>query len=350
MTVDPWFVVLSLGLAEGLFLMVALFLLRNKRQLSINILISLILCLLSLITLQLLGFFLDDAEMTQLYQFGGGIPFLMGPLLFFYLKSVVRPDYAFGVSSYVHLLPFVLYLTLLVFPSMRSMYTVGLFTFAKAMHTFAYLVFAYIFLRKTSSSNDHKKTWYNAKLLSRLVVLQIFALLLIYGMVAIELTIPKLEIDSDRISAAIFVFFFFALVLLIILHPDSTIPNKHMRGSYVTSSLDEKQKKDTHERLIHLLETEKPHLNPELTLGILAEKLEVNTHQLSQVINEMQHKNFNQLINEYRVEEVKKNILDPKRSLLGIAYDSGFKSKSAFNRIFKAIEGQTPSQFKKSLE
>jgi len=77
----------------------------------------------------------------------------------------------------------------------------------------------------------------------------------------------------------------------------------------------------------------------------------IPTHQLSRVINEHFGRNFFDFINGYRVAEVKRKILDPAYahfSLLGIAFESGFNSKSAFNRVFKKITGQTPSQFKES--
>src|SRR5690554_124199 len=96
----------------------------------------------------------------------------------------------------------------------------------------------------------------------------------------------------------------------------------------------------------------RPYLDSDLTLPKLAEDLDVSTHHLSQVINEMHGKNFFNFINKYRVAEVKRKIEDPKYknySLLGIAYESGFNSKSAFNRVFKNLTGKTPSQYRDSL-
>ena len=97
---------------------------------------------------------------------------------------------------------------------------------------------------------------------------------------------------------------------------------------------------------------EKPYLDSDLTLPKLAERLNVSTHHLSQVINEVHDKNFFNFINKYRVEEVKRKIQDPKfknYTLLGIAYESGFNSKSAFNRAFRNFTGTTPSKYRDSL-
>ncbi|HUH27261.1 helix-turn-helix domain-containing protein [Gelidibacter sp.] len=96
---------------------------------------------------------------------------------------------------------------------------------------------------------------------------------------------------------------------------------------------------------------ERPYLEPDLTLPKLAESLNVPHHHLSQVINEVYGQNFFDFINKYRVEEVKNKIVDPKfhnYSLLGIAFESGFNSKSAFNRVFKKFTKKTPSEFRDS--
>src|SRR5690625_577176 len=100
------------------------------------------------------------------------------------------------------------------------------------------------------------------------------------------------------------------------------------------------------------MKANKPYLESDLTLPKLAEELDLSTHHLSQVINEMHGKNFFNFINKYRVAEVKRKIQDPEfqnYSLLGIAYESGFNSKSAFNRVFKNVTGMTPSEYRRSL-
>ncbi len=92
--------------------------------------------------------------------------------------------------------------------------------------------------------------------------------------------------------------------------------------------------------------------DPELTLSSLAEKLGLNTHELSRMLNTVLKKSFNDFINEYRVKDVIRKMQDPAYAnitLLGIAYDSGFNSQSTFHRIFKEITGKTPAEYKKEL-
>lgn len=100
------------------------------------------------------------------------------------------------------------------------------------------------------------------------------------------------------------------------------------------------------------MENHQPFLNPEITLPELARELKINSNHLSQIINNGFGKNFNEFINEYRVEMVKTKLQDKSLehlSLLGIALECGFNSKATFNRVFKKITNQSPSQFQKNL-
>ena len=108
-----------------------------------------------------------------------------------------------------------------------------------------------------------------------------------------------------------------------------------------------------YEKLLRLIEEEKLFKNPELSMTLLAAKMQLSNGYLSQIINQKEGKNFFEFINTYRVEEVKKNLGDPAFdhfSILGIALEAGFKSKSTFNAVFKKMTGQTPSAYKRGLE
>jgi AraC-like DNA-binding protein len=118
---------------------------------------------------------------------------------------------------------------------------------------------------------------------------------------------------------------------------------------YASSGLKDSEALLLSEKLRRFMETEKPYLNPNLTLPQLASMIQTPSHYLSQVINEKFSLNFFDFINQYRIEEVKSRISDPQfkhLSLLGIAFECGFNSKSAFNRIFKKFTGTTPTSFK----
>lgn len=105
--------------------------------------------------------------------------------------------------------------------------------------------------------------------------------------------------------------------------------------------------------LLELMEKEKLYLNPELTIGELANQLNIHSHQLSKLINENLHKNFFEFVNEFRIQEFKRLVANPQHkhiSILGLAMDAGFNSKASFNRIFKNSTGLTPSEFRESYQ
>ncbi len=92
----------------------------------------------------------------------------------------------------------------------------------------------------------------------------------------------------------------------------------------------------------------KSYTNPQLSLNELATKLKIPPHTLSRVINDGFGKNFFDFINTYRIDEFKRRADDPAYkhfTLLGIAYEVGFNSKSAFNRSFKKITGKSPREY-----
>jgi ligand-binding sensor domain-containing protein/AraC-like DNA-binding protein len=121
-------------------------------------------------------------------------------------------------------------------------------------------------------------------------------------------------------------------------------------AKYKTSALVNERVDEILPKLMHLVEVEKVYLSPDLTLKKLSEKLMIHYNHLSQIINDKLDKSFSDFINMYRIEEAKKRLEHPKESkktVLEIAYDTGFYSKSVFNTAFKKFTGKTPSQYKK---
>ena len=97
------------------------------------------------------------------------------------------------------------------------------------------------------------------------------------------------------------------------------------------------------------MKEEKPFTDGALNLQSLAATLSIPPHHLSQIINERLGQTFADFINSYRVEEAKQRLLDPAfghLSLLGIAIEVGFNSKSSFNAVFKKHTNMTPSEFR----
>ncbi len=111
--------------------------------------------------------------------------------------------------------------------------------------------------------------------------------------------------------------------------------------------------KQYEKKLLAHMKREKPYLDQKLTITELARQVDLPTYVLSQLLNEYLNQNFFEFVNKYRIEEVKKRYAEPESknlTLIGIAMDSGFNSKSSFNRIFKQYTGKTPSEYFKLME
>jgi len=105
------------------------------------------------------------------------------------------------------------------------------------------------------------------------------------------------------------------------------------------------------QQIVALMETEHVYLNPLLKLDIVASRLSISEKQVSNLLNQHIGKNFNDFVNEYRVNEAKRKLADPACrhfTISAIGYDCGFNSLATFQRVFKQVTGLTPSQYQGS--
>ncbi len=108
--------------------------------------------------------------------------------------------------------------------------------------------------------------------------------------------------------------------------------------------------KQYHQHLLSLMREEKVYEDVHLTLEHLADQLEISSGYLSQIIKENEQKTFFEFINDFRVEAVKAKLIDPEYqhyTIMGIASECGFNSKSTFNAVFKKFTNETPSAYQK---
>jgi len=133
----------------------------------------------------------------------------------------------------------------------------------------------------------------------------------------------------------------------------SADPDKKEFEKYAKSGLKDADAEQLHKRLNEYMQLEKPYLNSQLSLSNLGESFGVHSNYLSQVINERENKNFYDYVNGYRIDEFKRMVSDPKKknlTLLALAFECGFNSKSVFNNCFKKLTNQTPSEFVKLIK
>lgn len=128
---------------------------------------------------------------------------------------------------------------------------------------------------------------------------------------------------------------------------------EQQKKKYVKSGINEKQIETINNSLIKIMATEKPFLNPKISLKSLSGMLNISSNHVSQVINDRHNMNFFDFINDYRVQEVIELLKVPKNkqyTLLALAEEAGFNSKTTFNVAFKKLKGTTPRKYFKTLE
>ena len=297
------------------------------------------------------------------------IPFgyLIGPALYFYVKSLTYSDFRFKVRDSIHLLPFVstwIYfswlfhfrstatnLAILRYKAERIpleeiiMNSVWLFIIALYVGGSILILRGYRRNLKDiySSLNEKNLSWLN-------IVLYGFVAIWAFdftGFILYLSDIPHLFLNT---ATMVFVLIFANLIVLMGLkHPEIFSGIEHTK-KYQHSPLTKEEKEQYLSRLLAYMESQRPYLDPSLTILNLSKKLSISSRYLSQVINETLRVNFFDFVNKYRVNEAKRLIIDSAanhRNFLDILFDSGFNSKSVFNHVFKKHTGMTPTQFKR---
>lgn len=121
---------------------------------------------------------------------------------------------------------------------------------------------------------------------------------------------------------------------------------------YERSGLGAAEAEQLKSQLLALMTRERPYRDPDLTLADLAEQLKTSSHKLSEVLNGELAQSFYDFVNSYRVSDVRRRLTEPKSehlTVLTLALDAGFASKSTFNQVFKKLTGQTPSSYRRTL-
>jgi AraC-like DNA-binding protein len=141
-------------------------------------------------------------------------------------------------------------------------------------------------------------------------------------------------------------------VLKALKHPDLFNP-VDSTTQIITADFSISKSKDLVEvqKLNSFMKTEKPYLNPSLSIRNLAEDIQMNSRDLSILINQNLEKHFFDFVNEYRIEEAKIILKDSSKkefTILEILYEVGFNSKSSFNTAFKKHTGYTPTEYRKT--
>jgi AraC-like DNA-binding protein len=313
-----------------------------------------------------------------------GAPFLalLGPALLFYITAI-RIGKVPSVQ-YLHLIPFALYvISLLPFyfsSAEEKIYWVEVaMTTGQAdayinllfvMHFLGYLIWIYLILIRHSGTASAMKTDLAETDLGW--IRSLTSMLLLCGIIAIGMFGLSAAGVMETLLANYLAGFVMALIVYVMgyrslitpkLFGDRDYPAWEYRSSWdlfwghlhfnPKTPVSDQFKKEEQKLLAELqafMESKKPYRNSDLSLATLSSQTGIPQYQLSRIINGHLEQNFFDFINEYRVKEVCERLSQPDQhryTILSLAMDAGFNSKSSFNTAFRKSTGLTPSEFKK---
>lgn len=298
-----------------------------------------------------------------------GFFLLYGPIIYIYSQGVIFKDFELSKVHLLHLLPYLTLTSFLLFAGSPAPGTSDEFVSNDLPWQF-YLGSALIYLHfYTYIAMTYRSLWRYRQVIKNKYsqiekinldwlsfALNTFVLITFISFIHnfIALLENKTVFLITLILLLIFIFYFVNKVILDALRqPEifSGISQKET-SKYQGSTLTAAQIEEYKDRLLDLFRTEKPFLDPEVSLKDLSERLSVSSKNLSQVINQSFDKSFFDFVNSYRIKEAQhifKEAQDDKMTVLEVMFDVGFNSKSSFNTAFKKETGKTPTEFRKTM-
>ncbi|MCV9928566.1 helix-turn-helix domain-containing protein [Flavobacterium sp. LS1R49] len=288
------------------------------------------------------------------------------PLLFYFsIVNFTTPNYKFGKSDFKYLILPILFLVILLLQTADNQDDLSLFRLISILlmlvQSLFYAIASYLKIRKhqknillfSSNANEIDLSWLEYIILSILVMSIIIS---VYNIFFYSLSL-NIFINSTSLIIILFIAYY-SLKQKEIFPFDKKQLSEIIAINEQEELIEIKRKVVSDGELIQLkmqlnklMLEQKPYLDSELNLIKLAKLVNSTPHQISYAINSGFNENFFQFINKYRVEEAKELLVKKEMnnySILGIAYESGFNSKTSFNNTFKKITNQTPSEFKKN--
>lgn len=364
---------------SGIFLsFFIVFLLLTKKQKALTD--KFLAVWVSVIGIHLLGFYFYQEGYWEIYPHLIGttspFPLLHGPMLFLYTLYSLRNDRKLRRVDYLHFTPFVasyLYMSNFFFfytpqeklmlineeiQDYRIFSIISLVAMLISGLTYSILSYQLTIKHKQEIGNNFSYseginiTWLRYCILS--IALVFLSATIIY--IVRDALGVQFSFNIEYIIYMIIIGFVFYIGYFGIKHENIFINNSHAEEvtaeennvdeKYKNSAIDSDLATELYDKLLKIMDNDKPYLDPKLSLSVLAQLLEISTNQLSQIINQKAKVNFHDFTNSYRVEEFIRRAKENKKFiLLALAFDSGFNSKSSFNNIFKKQKRLSPSKY-----
>lgn len=375
-------IILLMSAMQCLFFAVLLLATNSRKQISTRFLAA-FLCAHALISLHEL--ILWGAEFKfkvrefcpQLYFLGSYAYYLDGPLLFFCVKSLIFRDFSLRWRDLLHLLPLAFFLIYMIavfyrLPLEERLAAVQNEQLVYSWHyvlvkflcnclRVAYclwslrLMLQYTHLLKSTHSNIEKVdlTWMRVLVSGFLLVVAVEVLLSIAKLASLRQHYDFKLFEAIGLTSYYTLFVLINLLVFTGIRYFSFFEGVRQRDKERKPATEQFLNPELAWEIEAAMEREKPYLQPDITLDILAERLSMSARDLSMVINRHFGVNFYEFINRYRVGEACRLLRSSAardKTITDIYLEVGFNSKSVFNTFFKKTVGMTPSQYRRAEE
>lgn len=372
---------IALIVAASQSLLLAVLIFQKHRALFANRFLTALLLCFTLISIHLL---IQDAGVYKIIPFAFvilGVPLTASPLQYLYTKYLLQRRAQFIKTDWLHFSLFIFFECVLIIafffgfidfsaaasaePASAPLF-LRIFNWALIIQGLVYVAAGLRLIARfnrqlknvLSSIEQLQMTWLRN---TTLAILSAWLLFLIEDTLMIEgINLSNFVLVSVVFAIYVYAVGFIGLMKSEIFASPEVEQTMHQISEesdesttkYQKSGLSEETARQIVEQLLVLMENKKPYTESLLTLAQLAEMLSVTPHNLSEVINTQLKKNFYDFVNGYRIEQVKKDLIDPSKlhiKILSLAFDAGFNSKATFNTLFKEMTGKTPSEYRKNL-
>ena len=311
--------------------------------------------------------------MPEISGFARGMVLLLGPLLYLYSRSITVPDFRFRWSHILHFVPYFIAVVFIriqmhgVDPDFYIMAVDALMSGEVQMNAVATLWFISYFvqlfiyvgliryqLKKQSQQQTEQlqlELGSRQKWVNRLSVILAVLGILFLGISIYCLVAKSYSANGNFLYTLILAIAVYVIAYQTILEKEILFPGFSKKYGNNTLTKDLRTRLESQFR--QLFEKDKIFTEPDIRLATVATKLGTNPTLVSRFINSEYDQSFNELIHFYRIEEFKRRLVDPRfkdYSILGIAEDVGYNSKSTFNTAFKKLNGMTPTEYLKMIE
>jgi AraC-like DNA-binding protein len=316
------------------------------------------------------GNYIDDLGLSESYAFIikliNSLQFLLAPSFYISILYFVNPTKKFKIHYWLHFLPFLIFAMIenFAFWGKESIGTKTLFEigetafYVRDFLPFQLLIYVFVSYRTLVKHNRNLQLITAETHKINLNWLKFFLLILVFPILfwindALEIFPFLVNFNRFIYSISIFFLAYFAMKQTAIFpyqSEDLDELSEVISEPIKPKRLSDKQIIELSARLDILMKDDKIFLDNEINLTTVAEKLGISIHDTSFLINEVTGSNFYNFINKFRVEEAKKLLTSgqmDKLNMLGIAFESGFNSKTTFNTTFKKIVGISPSEYAK---